>query len=425
VNNGGETIDKKDQQMSNLPPEYTRLIEDTKRVLEQKFAPEVLERMEITHLRKEIDDAIRQLAGPQATGPVRDVIRTEVEFRVAGLGVLDKLLLEPGVSDILINGTDNIYVERGGRLEETQYRFEKESDLGQVIHRIIRRVGRDFDPDVPMIDVRLHDGSRANIVLPPLVLGGPVLSIRRFSKQVSSAADLVRHGTLPAELLDFFEKAVRGKLNILIIGGTGTGKTTMLNVLSSLIPEGERIVTLEDAAELQLNQKHVVRMETKPGFGGKPTVGIRDLFKNSLRMRPDRIIIGEVRGGEVLDMLQAMNTGHEGSMATLHANNPRDALIRIEALLRISGIELPESALSQLLSRSFHLILQLARLQDGRRVIQSVHEIVGREANTITMQELFTFQAQGVDKQGRVIGQFRSTGIRPHFYEKIKHLYKQ
>jgi pilus assembly protein CpaF len=409
--------------MSNqLPPEYKRLIDDTTRAMEQRFAAEVLERMEPTHLKREIEETIRGLAGPQVAGPARDIIRTEVEFRVAGLGVLDKLLKEPGVSDILINGTEFIYVERGGKLEETPYRFEKESDLGQVIRRIVKRVGRDIDPDVPMIDVRLHDGSRANIVLPPLVLGGPVLSIRRFSQQVTSGEDLVRHGTLPPELLNFFGLAVRGKLNILIVGGTGTGKTTMLNVLSSLIPEGERVVTLEDAAELQLNQKHVVRMETKPGFGGKPEVGIRDLFKNSLRMRPDRIIIGEVRGAEVLDMLQAMNTGHEGSMATLHANNPRDALIRIEALLRISGVELPESALSQLLSRSFHLIVQLSRLQDGRRVVQSVQEIVGREANVITMQELFVFQAQSVDKQGRVVGQFRSTGVRPQFYERLNRL---
>jgi pilus assembly protein CpaF len=406
----------------NLPPEYKRLIEDTTKAMESRFAPEVLERMEPTHLRREIEETIRGLAGPNVVGQARDIVRNEVESRVAGLGVLDKLLVEPGVSDILINGTENIYVERAGRLEETNLRFEKESELGQVIRRIVKKMGRDIDPDVPMIDVRLHDGSRANIVLPPLVLGGPVVSIRRFSRQITSGQDLIQHGTLPPELLDFFALAVRGKLNILIVGGTGTGKTTMLNVLSSFIPEGERIVSIEDAAELQLKQKHVVKMETKPGFGGKPEVTTRDLFKNSLRMRPDRIIIGEVRGSEVLDMLQAMNTGHEGSMATLHANNPRDALIRIEALLRISGIELPESALTQLLSRSFHLIVQLARLQDGRRIVQSVQEIVGRESNVITMQELFVFQAQSVDKQGRVVGQFRSTGVRPQFYDRLKRL---
>lgn len=397
-----------------------RLIEEALRVLERASSQEQLEKMETALLRHKIEEALRGLWPQGPASPSWAALCAEVEAYAAGLGLLERLLADPMISDILINGTETLFIERGGRLEELPFHFERESELDRIVRRLLRRIGREFDPDQMMYDLRMRDGSRVNIIMPPLTLGGPTLSIRRFVRSVASGEDLVRNGAMPQELLDFFGFAVRGKLNIIVCGGTGTGKTTMLNVLSSFIPNGERIVTIEDAAELSLHQRHVVRLETRPGFGGKSDITARDLFRNCLRMRPDRILIGEVRGAEVLDMMQAMNSGHEGSMTTLHANNPRDALIRIEALLRMAGMELSEAALAQSLSRSFHLFIQLARLSDGRRVVQSVQEVVGREASVVTMQELFTFQIQGTDKNGRVQGQFRSTGVRPQFYDRLR-----
>lgn len=345
----------------------------------------------------------------------------EIVDELKGYGPLEPFLKDPSVSDILCNTYKNVYVERFGRLEKTGARFRDDKHLMNVIDRIVSRVGRRVDESSPMVDARLPDGSRVNVIIPPLALDGPVLSIRRFAVSPLQMKDLVGLKTLTPQIAEFLAGCVKSKLNILISGGTGAGKTTLLNVLSGFIPPQERIVTIEDSAELQLQQPHVVRLETRPpNIEGVGMVAQRDLVRNSLRMRPDRIVLGEVRGAEAFDMLQAMNTGHDGSLGTIHANTPRDSLMRLESMILTTGFELPQNAMRFMISSALDLVVQVARLTDGTRKVTSVSEVVGMEGDVITLQEIFTFEKRGIDPDGRVLGRFRATGIRPKFCDKLE-----
>lgn len=351
----------------------------------------------------------------------RDRLVSEVHNELFGLGPLEPLLGDPTISDILVNSYANIYVERRGKLEKTAISFKDDEHLMRVIERIVSTVGRRIDEAQPMVDARLPDGSRVNAIIPPLAIDGPVLSIRRFAADPLKTAALINNGTMTKEIAILFEMCVRARLNIIISGGTGAGKTTLLNALSAYIPADERIVTIEDSAELQLQQPHTVRLETRPSnIEGKGEVTQRDLVKNALRMRPDRIVIGEVRGGEAIDMLQAMNTGHDGSLTTIHANSPRDALARLETMVQMTGMRLSDRAMRQQIASAVDVVIQIARLTDGTRRITSISEITGMEGETIAMQEIFQFERTGVDATGKVIGVFRTTGIRPRFAERLK-----
>jgi pilus assembly protein CpaF len=352
---------------------------------------------------------------------VRQRIVSELQDEILGLGPLEGLLADPTVSDILVNGHKTVYVERRGRLERTDVRFDSDRHLLTVIDRIVSSVGRRIDESSPMVDARLQDGSRVNAVIPPLALDGPLLSIRRFAVERLSAERLIELGTLTPALVDLLRAVVKARLNLMISGGTGSGKTTLLNVLSGFIPDHERIVTIEDSAELQLQQPHVARMETRPAnIEGKGEVTQRDLVRNSLRMRPDRIILGEVRGGEALDMLQAMNTGHDGSLTTIHANTPRDALTRVESMVAMSGVNLPNKPLRVQIASAINVVIQLERLEDGKRRLVSLQEINGLEGEIITMSEIFSFEREGVDREGNVLGQHAPTGIVPRFHERLR-----
>ncbi|HVR63983.1 MAG TPA: CpaF family protein, partial [Polyangia bacterium] len=350
----------------------------------------------------------------------RALLVSEIVDEVVGLGPLEALLRDNTISDILVNTASRVYIERGGRLERTAIRFRDNEHLQQIINRIVSRVGRRVDDSSPMVDARLPDGSRVNAIIPPLALDGPLLSIRRFGGQPLRFADLVRTGSVTPHMVGLLGACVRAKVNILISGGTGSGKTTLLNALSSFIPPHERVVTIEDAAELQLQQEHVARLETRPpNVEGRGEVVARDLVRNALRMRPDRIIVGEVRAAEVMDMLQAMNTGHEGSMTTIHANTPRDALTRIEAMVGMAGGAMSESLVRQTISRSLEIIVQLSRGNDGKRRMASISEITGMEGNVITLHEVFRFEQSGVGEDGQILGEFRATGVRPRLMERI------
>jgi pilus assembly protein CpaF len=334
---------------------------------------------------------------------------------------LEPLLADPLVSDILVNDPQNIYIERRGKIERTNVEFKDSEHLMRVIERIVSSVGRRIDESSPMVDARLKDGSRVNAIIPPLALDGPVLSIRRFGAEPLRIDKLIEVGAITKDIADMFQMCVHARLNVLISGGTGAGKTTLLNALSAYIPAEQRIITIEDSAELQLQQPHVVRLETRPAnIEGRGEVSQRDLVKNALRMRPDRIVIGEVRGGEAIDMLQAMNTGHDGSLTTVHANTPRDALVRLETMIQMTGMRLSDRAMRQQIASALDLVIQAARLSDGTRRVTSISEITGMEGETITMQEIFQFERKGVDKDGRVIGRFRPTGVRPRFAERLK-----
>ncbi len=351
----------------------------------------------------------------------RERLTGEVRHELFGLGPLEPLLADPEVSDILVNSPKKVYIERRGKLELTSVEFKDDEHLMRVIERIVSTVGRRIDESSPMVDARLQDGSRVNAIIPPLSLDGPVLSIRRFGAEPLRMASLIEKNALTKEMAEMFEMCVKARLNVLISGGTGAGKTTLLNALSSYIPDDQRIVTIEDSAELQLQQPHVVRLETRPpNIEGKGEVTQRDLVKNALRMRPDRIVIGEVRGGEAIDMLQAMNTGHDGSLTTVHANTPRDALARLETMIQMTGMRLSDRAMRQQVASALDLVIQAARLSDGTRRITSISEITGMEGETITMQEIFHFERKGVDKDGRVVGRYRPTGVRPRFAERLK-----
>jgi pilus assembly protein CpaF len=351
----------------------------------------------------------------------REKIFTEVLDEVLGLGPLEPFLKDPTVSDILVNTFKQIYVERFGKLEPTDGRFKDDAHLIKIIDKIVSPVGRRIDESTPMVDARLADGSRVNAIIPPLALDGPILSIRRFAVNPLELDDLINYQTLVPQIRDILQGIVKAKLNVLISGGTGSGKTTLLNVLSRFIPENERIVTIEDAAELQLKQEHLVRLETRPpNIEGKGEVIQRDLVRNSLRMRPDRIIVGEVRGAEAFDMLQSMNTGHDGSLTTIHANSARDALIRLETMVAMANFDIPSEFLRRFISSAIDIIIQVARLADGRRKLVSLQEITGMEGNVITMQEIFSFRQTMIDPEGNVKGRFQFHGIRPQFTEKFK-----
>jgi pilus assembly protein CpaF len=351
----------------------------------------------------------------------RDRLVTEVHHELFGLGPLEPLLADPTISDILVNSYSSIYIERRGKLEKTLISFKDDEHLRRVIERIVSTVGRRIDEAQPMVDARLPDGSRVNAIIPPLALDGPVLSIRRFGADPLRMPMLIENGALTKEIAILFEMCVRARLNIIISGGTGAGKTTLLNALSAYIPSDERIVTIEDSAELQMQQPHVVRLETRPpNIEGRGEVTQRDLVRNTLRMRPDRIVIGEVRGGEAIDMLQAMNTGHDGSLTTIHANTTRDALARLETMVQMTGMRLSDRAMRQQIASAVNMVIQVARLTDGTRRIISISEITGMEGDTVVMQEIFQFERTGVDSTGKVIGRFRTTGIRPRFAERLQ-----
>ena len=351
----------------------------------------------------------------------KDRLVNDVQHELFGLGPLEPLLKDPTISDILVNSHRKIYIERRGKLEVTNVTFKDDEHLMRVIERIVSSVGRRIDESSPMVDARLQDGSRVNAIIPPLAIDGPVLSIRRFGSEPLRMNALIEHKALTKDIADMLQMCITARLNVLISGGTGAGKTTLLNALSAYIPEDERIVTIEDSAELQLQQPHVVRLETRPpNIEGRGEVTQRDLVKNALRMRPDRIVIGEVRGGEAIDMLQAMNTGHDGSLTTVHANTPRDALARLETMIQMTGMRLSDRAMRQQVASAINLVLQVARLSDGSRRVTSISEITGMEGETITMQEIFQFERTGIDAQGQVIGRFRATGIRPRFAERLK-----
>jgi pilus assembly protein CpaF len=344
-----------------------------------------------------------------------------IEDEVLGLGPLEPLLKDPTISDILVNGASQVYIERRGKLELTDLRFNDDRHLLNIIDRIVSGVGRRIDESSPMVDARLKDGSRVNAIIPPLALDGPMLSIRRFAVELLSIDDLVKLGSVNAEVARVLQAIVKGRLNVIVSGGTGAGKTTLLNILSGFIPADERIVTIEDSAELQLQQPHVVRLETRPpNIEGKGEVTSRDLVRNSLRMRPERVIVGEVRGAEALDMLQAMNTGHDGSLTTIHANTPRDALSRIENMVSMTGITFPTKTLRSQLASAIDVVVQVERHEDGKRRVVSVQEINGMEGDVITMSELFMFERRGIDAQGNVLGQMRATGIIPAFHKELK-----
>ena len=373
--------------------------------------------------REQVSQIVRDLLQREKTPLAlaeREKLVREIIDELFGYGPIQPLLDDPTVADILVNGSGTIYVERHGMLERTDVKFNNDQHLMRIIERIVSRVGRRVDESSPMVDARLPDGSRVNAIIPPLALDGPTLSIRRFGRDPLTADDLLSNKTVTSQMLDLLKATVQGRLNVLISGGTGAGKTTLLNVLSAFIPEQERIITIEDAAELQLKQEHVVRLETRPpNIEGKGAVKQRQLVINSLRMRPDRIVVGEVRGEEALDMLQAMNTGHEGSMTTIHANAPRDALSRLETMVAMANLNLPDKAIRQQISSAINVIVQIARLSDGSRRVVSVSEITGMEGPVVTTQDLFIFERQGFDANNKVRGRFRPTGIRPKFGEKL------
>ena len=387
------------------------------------FDPNLAEDQLRAYVVRELDEILAGEAS-QLEPHERHGLVESIRADVMGLGPIESLLADPTVTEIMVNADDSIFVERSGKLYLTDARFLTVAHLRQVIERIVSAVGRRIDESSPLVDARLPDGSRVNAVIPPLAVDGPMLTIRKFATTPFTSADLMRFGTLNQQAVDFLDICVRGKRNVLISGGTGTGKTTLLNVVSSYIPTDERIVTIEDAVELQLHQRHVVRMEARPpNVEGKGQIAIRELVRNSLRMRPDRIVVGEVRGGEALDMLQAMNTGHEGSLSTLHANTPRDALSRLETMVMMSGIELPARAIREQVASALDLIVHLSRLRDGSRRVTEISEVNGMEGDTITLSTLYKFDyGAGIDASGRFKGELRPTGLRPMFSDELQQM---
>ncbi len=374
-------------------------------------------------LRDQIKDVLEKLLSDEEillNQENKERLIAEIQSETLGLGPIEQYMHDPDISDVLVNAHDQVYIERFGKLELTDTRFKDDNHVMQIIDRIVSRVGRRIDESSPMVDARLPDGSRVNAIIPPLALDGPMLSIRRFRVNVLSTDDLLDNRTLSPAMIELLKGMIKARLNVVISGGTGAGKTTLLNILSAYIPVEERIVTIEDSAELQLQQPHVIRLETRPpNIEGRGTVTQRDLVRNSLRMRPDRIIIGEVRGSEIYDMLQAMNTGHDGSLTTIHANSTRDTLLRLETLMLLTGIEIPEKAIRELVSSAINVLIQVSRYSDGSRKVSSISEIVGMERETITMQEIFSFEKSGLGEDGQVMGEFRPTGIRPKFMERL------
>ncbi len=405
-------------------PQYIELKANVHRKLLNRLNLEALASTERSRAEADIRallfDLIAEESMPLSMSE-RDAILGDVIDEVFGLGPLEPLLRDTSVSDILVNTYKNVYVERSGKLDRLPTTFQDDKHLMRVIDRIVSGVGRRVDDSSPMVDARLPDGSRVNAIIPPLAVDGPLLSIRRFPAERLRAEDLVAIRSLTRPMLEFLEVCVRARLNALISGGTGAGKTTLLNVLSGFISERERIVTIEDAAELQLHQEHVARLETRPpNVEGKGAIRQRQLLINALRMRPDRIVVGEVRGEEALDMLQAMNTGHDGSLTTVHANSPRDALTRVETMISMGSVNLPERAMRHQISSALQIVIQQSRMSDGTRKVTSISEITGMEGEVITMQEIFCFEKLGVTPEGKVIGRFRATGVRPKVCERLK-----
>ena len=403
-------------------------IDELKITLHQRLIEELdpakLQGLEPEQAREAVVVAARALISqemPGIVGSVRDDLVAAVADEVLGLGPIEGLINEPAVSEVMVNAPDEVFYEKEGRLYLSSVRFRDEAHIMRIIERIVAPLGRRVDESSPMVDARLPDGSRVNVILPPVAPKSPTITIRKFQADKMTIEDLIQLNTLTREVAEFLRACVLVRLNIIVSGGTGTGKTTMLNALSSFIPDTERIVTIEDPTELRLQQGHVVSLEARPAsLEGRGEVTMRDLVRNSLRMRPDRIIVGEVRGPEAFDMMQAMNTGHEGSLGTVHANTPRDALARIENMILMAGLDLPMRAIREQIASAIHLVIQIARLADGTRRITKVSEISGMEGEVVTMQDLFSFEQTGVDSDGRVVGEFRPTGIRPSFASKFE-----
>ena len=403
--------------------EYQQVKADLHRKILDRLDLEKLGRTPGEAAREEVLLLIRNTVNSEAV-PLsfaeRERLAREILDEIFGLGPLEPLLKDPTISDILVNRFDRVYVERAGKLEATGLSFKDNQHLMQIIDRIVSRVGRRVDESSPMVDARLADGSRVNAIIPPLAIDGPCLSIRRFGAVPVSARNMIENRTLTEPMLELLSAMVKGRLNMLISGGTGAGKTTLLNVLSGYIPNSERIVTIEDAAELQMKQEHVVRLETRaPNIEGKGAVRQRQLVINSLRMRPDRIIVGEVRGEEAFDMLQAMNTGHEGSLTTIHANSQRDALARVESMFSMANLNIPERAVRNQIASAIHAVVQISRMVDGTRKVIAICEVTGVEGDVILMQDIFLFDRTGIDESGKVRGIFRATGVRPKFADRL------
>jgi pilus assembly protein CpaF len=403
--------------------EYQQVKADLHRKILDRLDLEKLGRTTGDSAREEVLILIRNSVNSEAV-PLsfaeREQLSREILDEIFGLGPLEPLLKDPTISDILVNRFDRVYVERAGKLEITGLSFKDNQHLMQIIDRIVSRIGRRVDESSPMVDARLQDGSRVNAIIPPLALDGACLSIRRFGRDPLTATNMLDNKTLTAQMLELLSAMVKGRLNLIISGGTGAGKTTVLNVLSGYIPNSERIVTIEDAAELQLKQEHIVRLETRPpNIEGKGSVRMRQLVINSLRMRPDRIVVGEVRGEEAFDMLQAMNTGHEGSLTTVHANSPRDALSRIENMVSMANLNIPERAIRHQIANAVHAVVQVARLSDGSRKVITISEVTGMVDDMIVLQDIFVFDRSGIDENGKVRGVFRSTGVPPQFAERL------
>jgi len=376
---------------------------------------------QLSGIIKTVIESLITAEGIPLTRSERERLVMEIQHETLGFGPLEPLLQDPEISDIMVNGPDQVYIEKGGKIQKINSVFKDNDHLMTIIERIVSKVGRRVDESSPLVDARLPDGSRVNVIIPPLALDGPVISIRRFGIDPMRMENLLANKSLTEEIAVAFKAMVKARLNILVSGGTGSGKTTLLNNLSGFIPNSERIVTIEDSAELILQQEHVVRLETRPpNIEGRGMVTQRDLVRNALRMRPDRIVVGEVRAGEALDMLQAMNTGHDGSISTVHANSPRDALSRLETMVLMAGFEIPTKAIREQVSSALDVIIHVARLSDGTRKVMKVSEVVGMEGDTVVMQDVFFFEKQGVDNDGNVIGRFRASGIRPKFLDTIQ-----
>jgi pilus assembly protein CpaF len=424
----GQSFSRLGTSQSGLDRQGNKSFEELKRLIHGKLVDKLdlsrVSDLEGETLRREIRLVVERLCdteNPLLNRMERERLIDEVLDETFGFGPLEVLLKDPTISDILVNGPSKIYVERRGKLEKTDVKFRDNDHLLQIIDRIVSKVGRRVDETSPMVDARLPDGSRVNAIIPPLALDGPSMSIRRFGANPLKLEDLLNYKAFTPEMAMLMEAAIKARLNILISGGTGCGKTTLLNTLSSFIPHDERLVTIEDAAELQLQQDHIVRLETRPpNIEGKGQITTRDLVRNALRMRPERIIIGECRGAEALDMLQAMNTGHAGSMTTLHANSPRDAQARLETMIMMAGMELPIKAMRQQISSAIDIIIQANRLQGGPRKVTCITEVMNMEQDMIIMQDIFRYKQLGIDQNGRAFGQFEATGVRPSFVQRLE-----